>query len=86
MGKRRSAYDLPFAPATLTPQQQRQALLWWQQGADYHPLTCPVCGATLTVAADAPALHCPTGWCSYATRDIPWAVYAAWQQRQQPPP
>lgn len=83
--RRRSAYDLAYAPTALAPQQQRQALLWWQQGTDYHPLRCPVCAARLEVAAEGVALRCPTAWCSYTTSDIPWGVYAAWRQRQGRP-
>jgi hypothetical protein len=78
--KRRSAYELPFESIELTAEERRKALLWWQSGADYHPLLCPVCGATLAVAAETPELHCPTVWCSYASSDIPWGVYVAWRR------
>ena len=80
--KRRSAYELPFAAIELTAQERRQALLWWQSGHDYHPLLCPVCGAVLVVAEAAPELRCPTAWCSYASIEVPWGVYAAWQRHR----
>lgn len=78
--RRRSAYELPFAHVDLTAAEQHQALAWWQSGADFYPLRCPVCGATLDVADGAPKLRCPTTWCSFATDEVPWGVYVAWRQ------
>lgn len=78
--KRRSAYEIPYERVALTTTEQRQALLWWQTGEDYHPLLCPICNATLTVAPDEPALRCPTHWCNYTTREIPWGLYVAWRR------
>lgn len=80
VGRRKSAYEIPFEAVDLTAEERRQALLWWQTGADYHPLLCPICGATLAVDAEALELQCPTAWCSYATREVPWGVYAAWRR------
>lgn len=80
MVKRRSAYDLPCEQVTLTPVERRQALRWWQSGADYHPLRCPVCAAILAVAPSEPRLLCSTDWCSYSSGEIPWGVYVAYQQ------
>lgn len=79
MAKRRSAYEIPFERVELTADQRRQALLWWQSGADYHPLLCPICGTPLDVDAAAPQLRCSTSWCSYATDEVPWGVYVAWR-------
>lgn len=78
--KRRSAYELPFERVELPAAERRQALLWWQSGSDYHPLTCPICGATLAVAAEAPELCCSTSWCSFNTAEVPWGVYVAWRR------
>ena len=80
MTEKRSAYEITFAKVNLTVEEQCQALRWWQSGVDYYPLCCPVCGATLTVAAVVPELRCPTSWCHYVNRDIPWGIYAAWRK------
>lgn len=80
VSQRKSAYELPFEAVDLTAEERRQALLWWQTGADYHPLLCPTCGATLAVEAETPELYCPTAWCNYVTHEVPWGVYVAWSR------
>lgn len=78
--KRKSAYEIPYAQVELTGDDQHRALVWWQAGEDYHPLVCPICGAVLKVAPTEAALTCPTRWCAYVTREIPWGVYVAWRR------
>lgn len=80
---RHSAYELVYRQTALTREEQLQALHWWQEQSDYHPLHCPVCAAILKVAAQRPELVCPTAWCHYTSTEIPWGVYAAWQERDR---
>lgn len=74
-----SAYDIPPQPVTLDAAGRRAALVWWQSGASpFPPLSCPVCGARLSAGADL--LTCPTRWCVYQSREIPWGVLVAYQR------
>lgn len=82
MKKKRSAYEIPPAQVDLSEEERREALAWWQKGEIYHPLTCPVCGKVLRPCSGAVALECPTPWCAYATREIPWAVFVAWERHR----
>lgn len=80
MSKRRSAYHIPFGKVVLQEEEKRRAVEWWQSGTEYHPLLCPVCGSRLSLPARGVGLKCPTVWCVYATEEIPWAVFTAYQR------
>ena len=77
----KTAYELEPTKAQLSTEQQREAILWWQNHTPYTPLRCPVCRETLKLAQEQIRLECPQTWCHYQTDEIPWGVYTAWLSR-----